>query len=140
MSESQTQPESSSCGNDPEVRGLDISAMSANLVFADDGDVTVSVNITGTGTDVTTFDLYGASDTTAPRAQNGSHLQGPVASRPTRMSGSSPWTSGKSYTVEVTYSRSSTLTGWSYTVPWSWLSGSGPFTYNNLTLSKRTSP
>ena len=123
--------------SDEKKKGLDVSSMSANFTFNNDTNhtVNVTVDITGTGTDTASFNLYGASNTPSPSSSNGNRLQGPLTSRPLRMAGSGTWTAGESYTAEVAYTRANTVVKWKYTVPASSL-GAGAHTYNNNSMTK----
>jgi hypothetical protein len=139
MSDSYMQPEKS-----PEppkgkvgVKGLDVTAMSVSFDFSTNAQVTVNVDITGSGNDTATFNLYGASDVADPGPNNGSHLDGPIASRPAAMGGSDGWSQDKDYTAQVIYLLNGARVKWKYTVPAASLNSPGPFSYPNNSMTRQ---
>jgi hypothetical protein len=102
--------------------GLDVTAMTASFTFKTDKTVSVTVDVTGSGTDAANFRLYGASNQANPStvANDADLLSGSGAtssSRPTRLTGSGSYTDNKDYTTEVTYSKGGNAVKWFYTVP-----------------------
>lgn len=126
----------------PDQHGLDVTAMSMDIAFHTTGEVDVTANVTGAGTDVSNFHLYGASNDTSPSSTT-SDLLSSSSVRPVSMSGQSTWTANEDYTVEMTYSKGTGANArtakWYYTVPKASIPDKTVHrAFTSLTMTKRT--